>query len=138
MAFVEAGELRVRYELHGPEAAPVVVLSSSLGTDLTMWDPQVPALGERLRVLRYDTRGHGQTSLARGSYSLAELGRDVLRLLDALDVARAHFCGLSMGGMIGMWLGAHAPSRDRPARALQYRSAHRQRRDLERPDPQRS
>jgi 3-oxoadipate enol-lactonase len=111
VAFVEAGGLRVRYELAGPDDAPVVVLSHSLGTDLSMWDPQVAPLAKRLRVLRYDARGHGHTTLARGPYSLEELARDVLRLLDALDVARAHFCGLSMGGLVGMWLGAHAAAR---------------------------
>ena len=111
MSFVEAAGLRVRYEVSGPDGAPVVVLSHSLGADLSMWDPQVAALEKRLRVLRYDTRGHGGTTLARGPYSLEDLARDVLRLLDTLDVARAHFCGLSMGGMIGMWLGAHAAPR---------------------------
>lgn len=111
MAFVEAGELRIRYELSGSEHAPTLVLSHSLGADLSMWEPQLPALEGRLRVLRYDSRGHGGSSLAAGPYRLAELASDVLRLLDALGVERAHFCGLSMGGMIGMWLGAHAAPR---------------------------
>jgi 3-oxoadipate enol-lactonase len=76
-----------------------------------MWDPQLPELRKKLRVLRYDTRGHGQSSLTPGPYSIEQLGRDVMALLDALDLDRVHFCGLSMGGMIGMWLGANAPER---------------------------
>jgi 3-oxoadipate enol-lactonase len=108
---VEAGPLRVRYDLRGPAAAPVVVLSHSLGTDLSMWDVQAAALASRYRVLRYDARGHGRTTVAPGPYSVAELAQDVVRLLDALDLARAHFCGISMGGLFGMWLGAHASSR---------------------------
>jgi 3-oxoadipate enol-lactonase len=111
LATVAAGDLRVRCEVGGPPGAPVVVLSHSLGTDLTMWEPQVPALVASFRVLRYDTRGHGGTTVTPGAYTLAQLAEDVLRLLDALDVAQGHFCGLSMGGLIGMWLGAHAPER---------------------------
>ena len=111
MPFVEASGLRIRYELSGPETAPTVVLSHSLGAELSMWDPQLSSLERRLRVLRYDTRGHGKSSLAPGPYGLAELAGDVLRLLDALGITRAHFCGLSMGGLIGIWLGAHAASR---------------------------
>ena len=95
----------------GPADAPVLVLSNSLGTSLPMWDAQMPALAERFRVLRYDTRGHGASPVTPGPYTIGELGRDVLMLLDALKIRRAHFCGLSMGGMIGMWLGAHAPDR---------------------------
>jgi 3-oxoadipate enol-lactonase len=111
MPFLDAGDLRVRYEWSGPAEARVVVLSHSLGTDLSMWDPQMPALAERFRVLRYDTRGHGGTAVTDGPYSIAQLGGDVLRMLDALGVTSAHFCGLSMGGQIGMWLGARAPER---------------------------
>jgi len=95
----------------GPPAAPVLVLSNSLGTSLSMWDAQMPALTARFRVLRYDTRGHGASTVTPGPYTIGELGRDVLMLLDALKIRRAHFCGLSMGGMIGMWLGVHAPDR---------------------------
>ena len=95
----------------GSPDAPVLVLSNSLGTNLSMWDAQMPALTARFRVLRYDTRGHGASAVTPGPYTIGELGRDVLRLLDALKIRRAHFCGLSMGGMIGMWLGVHAPDR---------------------------
>jgi 3-oxoadipate enol-lactonase len=95
----------------GPLDAPVLVLSNSLGTNLAMWDVQIPALTARFRVLRYDTRGHGSSKVTAGPYSIEMLARDVLVLLDALKIKRAHFCGLSMGGMTGMWLGAHAPDR---------------------------
>jgi 3-oxoadipate enol-lactonase len=95
----------------GAPDAPVLVLSNSLGTDLSMWEPQMPALAARFRVLRYDTRGHGASTVTPGPYTIGQLGRDVLMLLDALKIRRAHFCGLSMGGMIGMWLGTQAPDR---------------------------
>jgi 3-oxoadipate enol-lactonase len=111
MPFVEAGELRVHYELGGPAAAPVLVFSNSLGSDLSMWEPQRPAFEGKYRVLRYDTRGHGQTAVPPGPYTIERLARDVVALLDALGIERAHFCGLSMGGKIGMWLGAYAPER---------------------------
>ena len=110
MPFVQAGDLRIRYELTG-EKGPVLVFSNSLGTDLSMWDPQVAKLGQRFRILRYDTRGHGQSSVTPGDHTIEQLGRDVLALLDALKLERVHFCGLSMGGLIGMWLGVHAPDR---------------------------
>lgn len=101
----------LHYRLDGPDGAPVVVLSNSLGTDLTMWDPQMAALAGRYRVLRYDTRGHGRSGVSPAAYQVDRLGRDVLALLDGLGIAQAMFCGLSMGGMTGMWLGIHAPTR---------------------------
>ena len=87
------------------------MLSNSLGTNLHMWDTQLPALTAHFRVLRYDTRGHGQSLVTEGPYSIEQLGRDVLALLDALQIERAHFCGLSMGGLIGQWLGINAGHR---------------------------
>jgi 3-oxoadipate enol-lactonase len=101
----------LHYQLDGPASAPVLVLSNSLGTDLHMWDAQVPALSEHFRVLRYDTRGHGRSLVTPGPYSIEQHGRDVLAMLDALDLQRVHFCGLSMGGLIGQWLGINAPQR---------------------------
>src|SRR3546814_10234440 len=86
-------------------------MSNSLGTDLGMWEPQMPALIRTFRVLRYDTRGHGLSGLSPTSYGVDRLGRDVLALMDELEIGQAAFCGLSMGGMTGMWLGVHAPSR---------------------------
>lgn len=97
--------------LEGPADAPVLVLSNSLGTDLHMWDAQVATFAEHFRVLRYDTRGHGQSLVTDGLYSIEQNGRDVLGLLDALDIAKVHFCGLSMGGLIGQWLAINAAER---------------------------
>ena len=111
MPFAELGDLRIHYALEGPESAPVVVFSNSLGTDYSMWDPQAGALSKRFRILRYDTRGHGQSSVTPGPYSIDSLAKDVVNLLDALRLNRVHFCGLSMGGMIGMWLGINVPER---------------------------
>ena len=104
--------VRVHRVVEGPAKGPVVVLSNSLGTDHRMWAPQVAPLAERgFRVLRYDTRGHGASPAPAGPCDLADLGGDVLALLDELGVERAHFVGLSLGGMTGMWLGAHAAER---------------------------
>ncbi|HEY8231761.1 MAG: 3-oxoadipate enol-lactonase [Burkholderiales bacterium] len=111
MPELTVADLRLRYELEGRPEGPVVVLSHSLGADLSMWDPQAAALAARFRVLRYDLRGHGGTVATPGPHTIARLGEDVVRLLDALGVARAHFCGLSIGGLVGMWLGAHAAGR---------------------------
>ncbi|MFF0371247.1 3-oxoadipate enol-lactonase [Micromonospora sp. NPDC005087] len=99
--------------VEGPEDAPVLVLSPSLGSTHAMWEPQAAALRDRFRVVRYDHRGHGASPAPPGPYELADLGADVLRLLDRLEVPAAHFCGLSLGGMTGMWLAAHAPERVR-------------------------
>lgn len=99
------------YVAEGPADAPVLVLSGSLGSTLRMWDPQVAALSEEYRVVRYDTRGHGSSPVPPGPYSVADLGYDVLALLDLLGVQRAHFAGISLGGMTGMWLAANAPER---------------------------
>ncbi len=114
MGRVQLAEGELNYQLDGPQGAPVLVLSNSLGTDLGMWDTQIPAFAEHFQVLRYDTRGHGQSLVSEGPYSIEQLGRDVLALLDALHVEKAHFCGLSMGGLIGQWLGINAGSRLRP------------------------
>jgi 3-oxoadipate enol-lactonase len=103
--------VRLFHRFDGPANGPVLLLSNSLGTALEMWDPQMPAFAERFRVLRYDMRGHGRSAVPPGPYSIADLGRDVLDLLDANGIDRVHFCGLSMGGMTGMWLGCHAPER---------------------------
>lgn len=111
MPFIDADNLRLHYQLEGRDDAPTLVMSNSLGTNLEMWAPQMPALLEHFRVLRYDTRGHGQSSVTPGPYSIAQLGGDVIALMDRLGIRRAHFCGLSMGGMTGMWLGANHPDR---------------------------
>lgn len=111
MAYLETSDVRLHYEIDGPEGAPWLLLSNSLGTQLGMWAPQMPALTRHFRVLRHDTRGHGQSGVPPGPYSIPQLGEDVVALMDHLNIARAHFCGLSMGGMIGMWLGANRPDR---------------------------
>jgi 3-oxoadipate enol-lactonase len=99
--------------LDGPDDAPVLVLSNSMGATLEMWDPQVPALAEQLRVVRYDHPGHGGSTVdaATGSASIDDLGTQVLTFLDNLEVDRFSFCGLSLGGMVGMWLAVNAPER---------------------------
>jgi 3-oxoadipate enol-lactonase len=101
----------ISYRLDGPPEAPVVLLSHSLGANMTMWDPQMVALTASYRVLRYDLRGHGGSGIPSGSYSIDRLGRDVIELLDDLTFDRVHFCGVSLGGMIGQWLGLRAPER---------------------------
>jgi 3-oxoadipate enol-lactonase len=106
MPHVQANGIQIYYELSGPAAAPVVMLSNSLGTRLEMWDPQMPALS-RYRVLRYDSRGHGRSDAPPGPYSIELLGQDALALLEALGIDHVHFCGLSKGGMVGQWLGTH-------------------------------
>lgn len=97
--------------LEGPAGAPVLVLGNSLGTTREIWEPQVAVLGERFRLLRYEHRGHGGSPAPSGPYTIAELAADVLRLLDDFGVHTASYCGISLGGMIGMWLAASAPER---------------------------
>lgn len=111
MPVIEAQGARLHYRMEGPADAPVVVLSSSLGTTLAMWDGQIDALTKRFRVLRYDMRGHGASSVSTVPVDLACLGRDVLALLDTVQVASAHFVGLSLGGLIGLWLAENEPGR---------------------------
>lgn len=101
----------LHYTLDGPPGAPVLVLAHGLGLALGMWDAQMPVLTAPFRVLRYDARGHGASSVPTGPSSIEDLGRDVVALLDHLHIERVHFCGLSLGGMTAMWLGVHAPER---------------------------
>jgi 3-oxoadipate enol-lactonase len=111
MSYLELDGLCTHYRFDGPEDGPVLVLSNSLGTDLSIWEPQVPVLTRHVRLLRYDTRGHGLSGAPPGPYSIEQLGGDVLGLLDGLGLSRVSFCGLSLGGVIGMWLGVNAPER---------------------------
>jgi 3-oxoadipate enol-lactonase len=111
MPFAKLPDAQIFYELSGPEHAPVLAFSNSLGTTHCMWDPQVAAFTEHFRLLRCDTRGHGQSSITPGPYTIEQLSWDVVRLLDFLQLDRVYFCGLSMGGMTGMFLGANAPNR---------------------------
>ena len=103
--------MRLHYRFDGPETAPVLVFSTSIGTTLELWDPQVAAVTPRFRVLRYDQLGHGRSDVPPGPYTVEQLGRELLALLDELEIERASFCGLSLGGAVGMWLGANAPAR---------------------------
>jgi 3-oxoadipate enol-lactonase len=111
MGFVELPDTRIHYQLSGSASLPALVLAHSLGVSMAMWNPQVEALQEHFRFLRYDVRGHGASSVPAGPATAEQLGRDVLGLLDALDIKRASFCGLSMGGTIGQWLGINAAGR---------------------------
>ena len=106
---ITANGISMNYQLEGPANAPVVTLSHSLATNLSMWDPQIAALTPRYRVLRYDTRGHGGTEAPEGPYTLDQLAEDVRALLQVLKIARTHFIGLSMGGFIGQILGLKYP-----------------------------
>lgn len=109
-AAIEPGR-GLRYVIEGSEALPVLVMSNSLGTTLDMWAPQMPALTRHFRVLRYDTRGHGRSALPAASFGMSELAEDVIAILDHAGIERAHFCGLSMGGMTGMVLARHHAAR---------------------------
>lgn len=102
---------RLVFSLAGPETAPPLLLTNSLGTERELWAAQVGALVERYRVLVYDTRGHGESDAPAGPYSLDRLGRDALSLMDAAGFAGAHVCGVSIGGLTALWLGVHAPAR---------------------------
>ncbi|MGA8103483.1 MAG: 3-oxoadipate enol-lactonase [Candidatus Acidiferrales bacterium] len=111
MPFIEQNGRRTNYRWDGPESAPALVFSNSLGTQLSMWDAQIPGLSKSFHVLRYDTRGMGLSTRNDAPNTIAGLATDVVELLDALSIPRAHFCGLSMGGAIGIWLGVNAPER---------------------------
>lgn len=111
MPFANLPDVRIHYEWEGAEHLPVLVLSNCLGTNLGMWNFQIEAFSQRFRILRYDTRGLGQSGVTPGPYTIEQLSWDVVRLLDLLRLDRVYFCGLSMGGMTGMFLGANAPNR---------------------------
>jgi 3-oxoadipate enol-lactonase len=102
---------RLHYRLDGPSNAPGLVLAHSIGTTFELWDAQVASLAERFRVLRYDHRGHGASAVPPGPYTVEDLGFDLIELLDRLDFGTVHFCGLSLGGMVGMWLASTVPDR---------------------------
>jgi 3-oxoadipate enol-lactonase len=111
MPNLENGEARLHYEVSGCATGELLLLSNSLGSNLHMWDKVLPDFNDRLKVLRYDTRGHGQSSIPREPCTVQQLGCDVLLLLDHLAIERVSFCGLSLGGIVGMWMGIHAPER---------------------------
>ena len=111
MPVIQSNGVAIDAEISGPEGAPVLMLSNSLGTTRHMWDPQMGAFTRHFRVLRYDRRGHGKSAVPKGPYNMEMLGRDVLAVLDGMGIEKAHWLGLSMGGMEGMWLGANAGNR---------------------------
>jgi 3-oxoadipate enol-lactonase len=105
--------VRLHHEISGRADAPPLLLGNSLGTDMRIWDGVVAALGDRYRVVRFDHRGQGASPVPAGPYEIADLGADVVALLDALAIDTAWYCGVSIGGMVGLWLAAHAPERVR-------------------------
>jgi 3-oxoadipate enol-lactonase len=111
MPFLDARGVRLFHLEDGPADGPPLLLANSLGTTLEMWDPEIEALARRFRVIRYDSRGHGRSDVPEGPYTIELLGRDALALIDGLGLDRVAFCGLSMGGMVGQWLGSHAADR---------------------------
>ena len=101
----------INVEVEGAANAPALILSNSLGTDLHMWDEQAKTWAQHFRLIRYDRRGHGKSGVPKGPYTMDRLGRDVIAVADNLGIKRFNWCGLSMGGMVGQWLGANAPDR---------------------------
>jgi 3-oxoadipate enol-lactonase len=111
MPVIQADGCPIHVEVEGPDHAAVLMLSNSLGTNLHMWDDQAAELSRNFRLVRYDSRGHGKSGAPPGPYSIERLGRDAVAVMDALGLAKVNWCGLSKGGMVGMWLGANAPER---------------------------
>jgi len=111
MPMIDADGCLLNVSVEGRDGGPTLMLSNSLGTNLNMWEPQMKAFTQEFRVIRYDRRGHGKSGVPPGPYSMERFGRDVLAILDDLNIEKVHWCGLSMGGMVGQWLGANAPER---------------------------
>ena len=111
MPFLTANKLRQFYRLEGVSGRPVLVLSHSISTDHSLWDPQMPDLLRHFQVLRYDTRGHGASDAPPGEYSVVQLGRDAVALVNALGIDTFAWCGLSMGGAVGQWIVLNFPGR---------------------------
>lgn len=111
MSIAHINGIDVFYLTEGDPHKPVIIFSNSLGTDHSMWDGQIESLRREFYVIRYDTRGHGLTSAPKGPYTIALLASDVLGLLDYLNIDKAFYCGISMGGLIGQWLAVNAPKR---------------------------
>lgn len=116
MPMIDADGCLLNVSVEGRDGGPTLMLSNSLGCTLQMWEPQMRALTQVFRVIRYDRRGHGKSQVGKsqvapGPYSIERFGRDALAILDDLNIEKVHWCGLSMGGMVGQWLGVHAPER---------------------------
>lgn len=111
MPMIDADGCLLNVSVEGRDGGPTIMLSNSLGATMQMWEPQMAALTKLYRVVRYDRRGHGKSGAPAGPYSMERFGKDVLAILDDLNIEKIHWCGLSMGGMVGQWLGANAPER---------------------------
>lgn len=108
---VTRGAPSLAFDVQGPVGAPVVLFINSIAATRSLWDAQTAALGDRFRLVRYDARGHGESSVPPGPYTLEDLGCDALAVLDAAGAVEAHVCGISLGGLTAQWLGIHAPAR---------------------------
>jgi 3-oxoadipate enol-lactonase len=108
---VDSNGARISYTIEGPPERPVLLFINSIGTTRDLWLPQVPALVGTYRVIRYDARGHGSSSVPAGNYSIAQLGGDALAILDAEGARQAHVCGISLGGLTALWLAVNAAGR---------------------------
>jgi 3-oxoadipate enol-lactonase len=111
MPMIDADGSLLNVSVEGRDGGPTLMLSHALGCTMRMWEPQMAALTQLFRVIRYDQRGHGKSAVPPCPYSMERFGRDVLAILDDLNIEKVHWCGLSMGGMVGQWLGANAPQR---------------------------
>jgi 3-oxoadipate enol-lactonase len=111
MPMIDADGCLLNVSVEGRDGGPTLMLSNSLGSTMQMWEPQMNAFTQLFRVVRYDRRGHGKSGVPPGPYSMERFGRDVIAILDDLNIEKVHWCGLSMGGMVGQWLGANAPER---------------------------
>lgn len=111
MPTAESDGVHLHYEISGCGGAPILVLVNSLGSNLNMWNKVLPAFENRFHVLRADLRGHGKSDVAGDAFTIEQLGRDVLRLMDEMGAEKASICGVSLGGLIGLWIGIHVPDR---------------------------
>ncbi|OOS02258.1 3-oxoadipate enol-lactonase [Moraxella cuniculi DSM 21768] len=109
MPYCQTKDGQIFYQTFGNKSNPALIFSNSLGTDHTMWQPQVDALQDKFFIVAYDTRGHGKSDVPKGSYTINDLGGDVIALLNELSIQKANFCGISMGGLTGLWLAIHQP-----------------------------
>lgn len=111
MPALKHDHLSLHFERDGVDGAPNLILSNELGTSLNIWAPQVPTLSDHFQLMRYDPRGHGSSTIASDQCSIATLAEDVIALMDHAGIERTHFCGVAMGGMVGIWLASHYPQR---------------------------